>query len=126
MLARGLARRCPRCGAGHLFRGWFRMVERCPRCGYTFDREEGFFLGAFVINFGVTTAGLAVIMGVLIAVLAGGGASRAIAIVAVAAAAETVIVPVLFYPFSKTLWAAIDVAMHRGESWAAPVGGETD
>jgi mannose/fructose/N-acetylgalactosamine-specific phosphotransferase system component IIC len=95
------------------------MADRCPRCGYLFAREDGFFLGAFVINFGVTTVGLAVIMGVLIAVLAGGGAQRAIVAVAVAAALEVVVLPILFYPFSKTVWTAIDLAMHRGETWAA-------
>ena len=96
------------------------MVDRCPGCGYTFAREDGFFLGAFVINFGVTIAGLAVIMGILIAVLAGGGANRTIETVAAVAAVEALVVPVAFYPFSKTLWAGIDLAMHRGESWAAP------
>jgi hypothetical protein len=29
-----------------------------------------------------------------------------------------VIAPIVFYPFSKTLWTAIDLAMHRGETWA--------
>jgi uncharacterized protein (DUF983 family) len=123
MLARGAIRHCPRCGGGHLYHGWFRMVDRCPRCSYTFAREEGFFLGAFVINFGVTIAGLAVMMGILIGVLASHGPHRAIVIVAVLAAAEALVVPVVFYPFSKTLWAAIDLAMHRGERWAS-VGGD--
>jgi hypothetical protein len=95
------------------------MVDRCPRCRYTFAREEGFFLGAFVINFGATLAGLALIMGALIAVLATGGAHGAIVAVAVAAALEAIVVPVVFYPFSKTLWSAIDLVMHRGEWWAA-------
>src|SRR5438046_2737182 len=54
MLWRGVTRRCPRCGAGHLFSRWFRMADRCPRCGHRFQREEGFQLGAYVINFGVT------------------------------------------------------------------------
>ena len=30
------------------------MAERCPRCGMRFEREEGFFLGAYVVNFAVT------------------------------------------------------------------------
>jgi hypothetical protein len=94
------------------------MVDRCPRCGYTFEREEGFFLGAFVINFGVTIAGLALIMGVLIAVLATNGSHREIVVVAVLAALEALVVPIVFYPFSKTLWTAIDLIMHRGETWA--------
>jgi uncharacterized protein (DUF983 family) len=119
MLARGLVRHCPRCGSGHLYRGWFHLVDRCPRCSYTFAREEGFFLGAFVINFGITLAGLAVFMVALIAVLATGGAHQAIVAVAVGAVLEAIVVPIVFYPFSKTLWAAIDLVMHRGEWWAA-------
>jgi len=94
------------------------MVPRCPRCGYEFAREEGFFLGAFVINFGVTIAGLALIMGALITVLATGGSAGAIRTTALAAALEAFVVPIAFYPFSKTLWTAVDLAMHRGESWA--------
>ncbi len=119
MLTRGLTRHCPRCGSGHLYLGWFRMVDRCPRCGYTFAREEGFFLGAFVINFGATLAGLAVVMGVLIGVMAANGSQGAIVAVAVVAVAEAAVVPIVFYPFSKTLWCAIDMVMHRGEGWAA-------
>ena len=118
MLSRGATKRCPRCGSRHLFQGWFRMKEHCPRCGLTFDREEGFFLGAFVLNFGVTIAGLAVIMGVLIAVLATNGSHRALVSVAVTAVAEVVVVPLAFYPTSKTLWCAVDIVMHKGESWA--------
>ena len=118
MIGRGATRRCPRCGGGHLFRGWFKMADSCGRCGYRFAREEGFFLGAFVINFGVTIAGVAVVMGVLIAVLAGSGSNRSIALTAVGAVAVAVLVPIAFYPFSKTLWSGIDLTMHRGEAWA--------
>ena len=56
MLGRALLKRCPLCGAGKLFTGWFRMKERCPGCGYLFEREEGFFLGAYVINLGIAQA----------------------------------------------------------------------
>src|SRR5688572_13075286 len=54
LLFRGFTLRCPRCGGGRLFRRWFRMMTRCPRCEYPFEREEGFFLGAYVINLAVT------------------------------------------------------------------------
>ena len=94
------------------------MMDRCPGCGYLFAREEGSFLGAFVINFAITIAGLGIVMAVLIAVLAGGGSSGTIATVAISAIAVAVILPIVFYPFSKTLWTAIDLAMHRGETWA--------
>lgn len=95
------------------------MADRCPRCDYRFAREEGFFLGAFIMNFAVTIAGLGLFMGILIAILANNGGPGAIAVVAVAAGADALVVPIVFYPFSKTLWAAVDLAMHRSESWAA-------
>jgi uncharacterized protein (DUF983 family) len=123
LLIRGATRRCARCGARRLFTRWFKMVDRCPRCGYLFAREEGFFLGAFVINFGITIAGIGVVMGILIAVLAGGGSSRAIATVALAAVAVAVILPIVFYPFSKTIWTAIDLAMHGGNTGAGDSNG---
>src|SRR5205085_1266842 len=63
MLWRGLRRRCPRCGAGKLFTRWFRMVERCPGCGYRFQREEGFQLGGYLINFGVTEGLVCLVVG---------------------------------------------------------------
>ncbi|HWJ99035.1 MAG TPA: hypothetical protein VNQ33_12805, partial [Acidimicrobiales bacterium] len=53
LLWRGFAKHCPRCGGGHLYRNWFRMKERCPTCGYLFEREPGFFVGAYFINFGI-------------------------------------------------------------------------
>jgi uncharacterized protein (DUF983 family) len=110
LVGRGLTRRCPRCGAGHLFSHWFNLVERCPRCGYLFAREEGFFLGAIVINFAVTEISLGIVLAVLIALEAGGGAPLGAFIVA--AVAVTILVPLVFYPFSKTVWSAIDLIMH--------------
>ena len=31
---RGLARRCPECGEGHLFRGYLKVDPRCEACGH--------------------------------------------------------------------------------------------
>ena len=38
-LARGLRLRCPRCGGGKLFAGWFRMHPRCAKCDFKFERD---------------------------------------------------------------------------------------
>ena len=54
MLMRGLAKRCPFCGGTRLFEGWFRMKPSCPTCKHHFSQEEGFFLGAYALNFGLT------------------------------------------------------------------------
>lgn len=91
------------------------MVERCPGCGHRFEREAGFFLGALVINFAVTAGLLAGLMGVMIGILASGGDTSGVIPIVAIAAVETVLVPVFFYPFSKTTWSAIDLALRRGE-----------
>ena len=54
LLVWGLYLRCPRCGARSLFRTWFTMHERCAVCHLRFEREQGYFLGAMYINYGVT------------------------------------------------------------------------
>ena len=108
MLRRGLARRCPLCGSGGLFRRWFTIVDRCPRCGFRLERIEGHWLGALGMNTVVTSA--AVLVGVIVAFLLtwpdGSAAAGLIGVVLVAVA-----VPLAFFPVSKTLWSAIDLAM---------------
>ena len=49
---------CPRCGLGKIFRdsllrGFPKMHERCPVCDLKFEREEGYFLGAMYISYGI-------------------------------------------------------------------------
>ncbi|NIY72379.1 DUF983 domain-containing protein [Marivivens donghaensis] len=31
-LLRGLRRRCPNCGEGHMFTGYLKVTDRCPSC----------------------------------------------------------------------------------------------
>jgi len=38
---RGLSKRCPHCGQGRLFSGWFQHVARCPACGLVYERNPG-------------------------------------------------------------------------------------
>src|SRR5437588_10753444 len=110
MVWRGMIRRCPRCGAGKLFRRWFRMVERCPGCGYRFRREEGFQLGGYVINFALTETLVCLVIGGYI-VAASANPDVAIWPVVVGGLIAAVVTPIVFFPFSRTIWAAIDLAM---------------
>jgi uncharacterized protein (DUF983 family) len=112
VILRGLARRCPRCGLGKLFTGWFRFPERCPRCGLRFEREEGAFLGSLTINYAVTgMAFFALLIGWMVV---GGPDVRWVPLVA-SSVAVVLIVPLVFYPFAKTIWAAIDYLIQRTE-----------
>ncbi len=105
---RGIARRCPVCGGGRLFRRWFTIVENCPRCGFRLERIEGHWLGALGINTMVSFAAVLVgVIAVFIATYPDESGTVAVAIVV----AIAVLVPLAFFPVSKTLWSAIDLAM---------------
>ena len=117
-LWRGCTRRCPRCGAGHLFRRWFTMAANCPRCALHFEREEGFFLGAYVINYAITQVGILLVLILGFALTVPDPPVWNIILVGLAV---SVTVPLFGYPFSKTVWCALDMLMHRtmGTSWSS-------
>ena len=53
-----LRQMCPRCRSARIFRksiftGFPRMHECCPNCGLKFEREQGYFLGAMYISYGL-------------------------------------------------------------------------
>ena len=110
MLWRGARRKCPRCGAGHVFRNWFNMVDRCPRCALRFDRESDFWLGAYVINLAVTE-GLLVVALLAYVFRAVSDPTTPSAPVLVTALVFAIGAPIAFVPFSRTIWAAVDLAM---------------
>ena len=56
ILSRAVRWRCPNCGLGVLFRGVFRMLPHCPVCGLSYFPEQGYYIGAMIINYGITTA----------------------------------------------------------------------
>jgi uncharacterized protein (DUF983 family) len=107
----GCTRRCARCGAGGIFRGYFTLLPECPHCGLRFEREEGYFLGGVVINIGFVSALFAVAMVVTLAFMV--PEVPAVPLVAVLGTVM-VVSPIVFYPFSKTIWMAVDRAvLHR-------------
>lgn len=109
MLARALARRCLRCGSGGIFRRWLDLVERCPRCGYDFDREEGYWIGALIVNTGATQL-------LFFAVFLGGmwltWPDVPWNALLVGSLASIIIFPIVFYPWAKTLWLWLDFLLH--------------
>lgn len=62
IISRGLANRCPNCGGRTLFKAGtlFELDRACRACGLKIEKDEGFFLGAMAINYGVTCVGLLV------------------------------------------------------------------
>ena len=120
MLGRGLVKRCALCGNGRLFTGWFRMRERCGRCGYRFEREEGFFLGAYVINLAITQGLLLLLAIVPLIVLLDSRPDQSLVPIIVGGLAAALLGPLAFYPFSKTIWTAIDLILRPVDAREPP------
>lgn len=59
IIVRGLTNCCPNCGVNRLFKEGklFELNDGCPDCGLRFEKDEGFFLGAMSLNYGVTLVG---------------------------------------------------------------------
>ncbi len=108
LLLRGLTRRCALCGAGGSFDDYFHMKERCPRCNLRFDRIDGQRAGALGINTIVTFGALAVVVVVGLAITY---PEFDLSVLLPLSIAVAVVVPIVFYPFSRTIWNAIDLAM---------------
>jgi rubredoxin len=111
MLGRSLLKRCPLCGAGKLFTRWFRMKERCPGCGYVFEREEGFFLGAYVINLAIAQGMVILLAVVPLIVRLASDPDASIAPFIVGGIIGAVVAPMIFYPWSKTIWTTFDLML---------------
>lgn len=108
-LVRGLRGRCPHCGGHDVFARWGHLRERCPRCGYSFEREEGYWVGAMIVNLGVAQL---LFMAVLLGTIALTTPDVPWTPLLVVAGGLMVVVPIAFYPRSKTVWVWLDIAVH--------------
>jgi uncharacterized protein (DUF983 family) len=108
MLARAMLLHCPWCGGKGWTTGLLQRTERCRTCGYKYERQPGFSLGATTMNTIVTFGLLALVL--LVGTIASYPDIAVWPILAVAVGV-TVLVPILFYPFSYTVWAAVDLLM---------------
>jgi uncharacterized protein (DUF983 family) len=128
LLLRGFTRRCPLCGNRGIFTSWFKIRDRCPRCNFALEqRIEGHWLGALGMNTIVSFGALFVAMAAGLIVTYPDIAVGPVLVIVVTVA---IVVPLVFYPFSKTLWGAIDLAMRPLEPdddvdprWIPPVKG---
>ncbi len=107
LLARALRLRCPNCGEKPIFASWGKLRQRCPECGLWLERGEGdYYLGAYMVALIFIEALFAVGFVVILMItwpdppwdaIQWGGA--------IVLAAGVIIC----YPYSKTIWLAIDL-----------------
>ncbi len=124
LVGRALRLRCPACGGGPIITGWFQSRERCPRCHLRLEREEGYYLGAMLLT---------VIVGEVLFVA--GFATALIltwpqppwTLLTYGSALAVVLFPIALYPFSRTVWLALDLLVQparREEYQDEPASGE--
>jgi len=115
-MGRGLLKQCPRCGQGGLFIRWFDLPERCPRCRLSFDRGDGFWLGSMAINLAVTELAFGVFA---LAVMVATWPNVPWVLLTILGVTLNAVVPVLFHPWSKTIFLAIDLVLHQIDNVSA-------
>ncbi|MFL5401257.1 MAG: DUF983 domain-containing protein [Gemmatimonadales bacterium] len=104
---RALRLHCPNCGGGPLFEHWVKMRERCPVCRIRLARgEEGYQVGAYMFNM---VAAELIFAAIFLAVLLSTWPAPPWHQLLYGGVALMLILPVLFYPFSKTLFLAFDL-----------------
>src|SRR3954467_3347478 len=91
-LLRSLSLRCPVCGRSSIVERPFKIKDHCPACDALFMREEGFFVGAILINV-VTTEVVILLTYLICLVLVGINYQTVLTILFVSA----LIFPLAFY-----------------------------
>lgn len=99
ILARGVRNRCPNCGGRTLFQEGrlFDIADSCRACGLKIEKDDGFFLGAMSLNYGVVVFGF--LAPVALLWYAGVLGNRTAVALAVAGA---VVLPVALYRSSRS------------------------
>lgn len=107
MFLRAIRRRCPVCGAGPLFQGWFKMKDHCPGCGIRTRRgEDGYTLGALWFNLflaeSITTT-------IFVTTLIRTWPNPPWDWLQIAGPIEAIVIPLVVWPFARTLFLAFDL-----------------
>ena len=109
LLWRALRLRCPHCGGKGMFAGFFTLKEHCPSCGLRLERGEGdYFVGAYLFN-------LIAVELILFFCVCGfvyfTWPDPPWDLITYVTAFLMLSGCVLCYPFSKTTWLAVDIAI---------------
>ena len=104
---RALGRRCPNCGHGGIFLSYFRLRAACLECGLRLDRgEPGYQVGAYMFNL---IAAELIFAAILVGVLLSTWPDPPWDLLLYGGILLMIVVPFLFFPFSKTLFLAFDL-----------------
>jgi len=106
VLARCARLCCPACGRSSIFQSPFRVRHHCASCRALYAREDGFFVGALMIN--VVTAEVAGLVFYFACLLTIGHSDR---LFLTTMLPLSVVLAVGFYHHSWSLWLSLDYAV---------------
>lgn len=93
------------------------MKPTCPGCNHTFRQEEGFYVGAYALNFALTEGlVLLILIPYLVVSSMNPAVVRPVLPFALAGLLAAIVGPIIFYPFSRTLWVALDLIVRGGRN----------
>ncbi len=99
---RALARRCPACGRGAIFRSYFTMNRTCPSCHVVFWRDPGEGLGAMYLDYAVAV--VVFIAGWIVLALGTRLSDLAQVLILATASGASVIIA---FPFTRSAWTVL-------------------
>ena len=99
---RALRLRCPRCGEGRLFRGFYAMNDACAACGLDFRQEHGYYVGAMYVNYLATA-----VVGMAAALLL--IRHYPFGVIVWPLLAWALAFPLVFFRWSRSLWLAMEL-----------------
>ena len=94
-----------------MYHSLFRMNTHCDYCDLVYEREQGYFVGAIYLNVIATESLL--LGSLMIYTLIAGNISQTILTVLIVLA---VILPLVFFHHSRSLWLCVDHILNPRES----------
>ena len=101
-------RRCPQCGRGPAFDGWWRLKPACPVCGRRFQQHPGTTTGVMQVG-AMAVVIFAIIAWFPIAALSHGSLDQSLIILIVV----STVFGLWFYPYAKLVWEAVDYLLDQ-------------
>jgi uncharacterized membrane protein len=83
------------------------MKPDCPGCGLHFEREPGYWTGAMAVNISVVSA---VFTAAFVVALVLTVPDVPVGLLLGLFVPLMILLPIVYYPFSKTVWVAVDRA----------------
>jgi uncharacterized protein (DUF983 family) len=125
LMTRALRLRCPHCGGGRIFASFFQLKTVCPGCGLRLERGEAdYFVGAYLFNL---IAVELILFFCVCAFVFLTWPDPPWDLITYVTGALMLAGCLLCYPFAKTTWLAVDLAIRpltREELEWHHVGGE--